>query len=168
MAVLQIRKYPDPVLRQKAQPVGDIDEALRRLIQDMAETMYAAPGIGLAAPQVGVPKQVIVVDISTQEQGHPLIALINPEILEAHGEVESQEGCLSLPEFTTTLRRAQQVLVRGLSPEGKPLELEATGLLAIALQHEIDHLQGTLILDRASLLSREFYKKRLKKLTSAG
>jgi peptide deformylase len=166
MAVLEIRKYPDPVLRKKALAVEAIDEALLRLIDDMVETMYAAPGVGLAAPQVGVSKRVIVVDVGSREEGRPLTVLINPVIVEREGSAEGEEGCLSLPDFTASIKRSEMVAVEGLDRRGTPVRVEAEGLFAVALQHEMDHLDGTLILDRASLLKREFFKKRFEKLAA--
>ncbi len=165
MALLEIKTYPDRVLRQKAAPITVIDDGTRRLIDDMIETMYAAPGIGLAAPQVGVSKRLIVIDVShrDEEEETPLIVLINPEITIKEGEIESEEGCLSLPGYTTTVKRAERVAVRGLDREGTTVEIEAEGLLCRALQHEIDHLDGTLLIDRISKIKREFFKKRHQK-----
>jgi peptide deformylase len=160
MAVLEIKTYPEDVLKGKAHAIKDIDADLQRLIDDMIETMYAAPGIGLAAPQVGVPKRLIVIDVSTKEEKHPVIVLINPEIVEAEGSVDSEEGCLSLPGHTVSIKRAGHVRVKGLDREGNTVELETDGLLARALQHEIDHLDGVLIIDRLSTIKREFFKKR--------
>lgn len=164
MALREIRKYPDEVLGRKAEPVEAIDGEIQRLIDDMVETMYAASGVGLAAPQVGVSKRLIVVDVSRgEEEEASLIVLINPEIIESRGEVKSEEGCLSLPEFTCSVLRAESVTVKGLDREGKETVIPAEGLLSMAFQHEIDHLDGTLILDRATFLKREFYKKQLRK-----
>lgn len=164
MAIREIKKYPDGVLKKKAEPVESVDEDLNRLIDDMVETMYAAPGIGLAAPQVGVSKRLIVVDVNTAYgEEASLYVLINPEIVESEGEVKSEEGCLSLPGFTVSIDRAEKVTVKALDREGKEVSIPAEGLLAMALQHEIDHLEGTLILDRTSFLKREFFKKQLKK-----
>jgi peptide deformylase len=163
MAVREICKYPDPVLTEKAAKVEVIDDGLRKLVQDMAETMYEAHGVGLAAPQVGVSKRVIVVDVSHVEEGEGrLLVLINPELAGAEGSEFSEEGCLSLPGFKAEVRRSVKVTVRGRDIKGRDVAVEAEGLMARALQHEIDHLEGTLILDRAGFLSREFYKKRLK------
>ncbi|GBE02687.1 peptide deformylase [bacterium BMS3Bbin06] len=165
MAVLEIRKYPDPVLKKKSLPVVDINGTLQELIDNMLETMHAAPGIGLAAPQVGKSKRLIVIDVSTSEESHPLIVLINPDIVQAAGRVVSEEGCLSVPGYTSSIAREERVCVRGLDRNGKPVEIEATGLLARALQHEIDHLDGTLFIDRMSPIKREFFRKRyLRKL----
>lgn len=165
MALLEIKKYPERVLRERAARVESIDGDVRRLIDDMIETMHAAPGIGLAAPQVGVSKRLIVIDIGLreEEEKNQLIVLINPEIIKAEGEMESQEGCLSLPDFITNLTRAERVMVRGVNREGTPIETEGEGLLARALQHEIDHLDGILLIDRISSIKREFYKKKIKK-----
>jgi peptide deformylase len=170
MALLDIRTYPDEVLRKKAEPVESVDDSLRRLADDMVETMYAAPGVGLAAPQVGVSKRLIVADIGLHEgEESRLVILFNPEIIEADGSIEFEEGCLSLPGFNVVVSRAGRVVVRGLDREGKEASIEAEGLLAIVLQHEIDHLDGILLIDRAGMLKREFYKKRIKKqLAKAG
>lgn len=166
MAVREIKTYPEKVLRQKAAPVESIDTEFQRLIDDMIETMYAAPGIGLAAPQVGVSKQLIVIDISHREeekQKTPLLVLINPVVKASEGEIESEEGCLSLPGYTATVKRAEKVFVQALDREGRPVSIEGEGLLCRALQHEIDHLNGTLLIDRISSIKREFFKKRFQK-----
>jgi peptide deformylase len=160
MSVREIIKYPEKVLREKASHVTDCDSKLNKLIDDMIETMYAAPGVGLAANQVGVPKQVAVIDVSAREEKSPLIVLVNPEIVHLEGEVEAEEGCLSVPDYTTVLKRAMKVCVKGLDRHGKPLEIEAEGLLARALQHEIDHLNGILFVDRMGRIRKEFFKKR--------
>ena len=167
MAVREIKTYPEKVLKQKAAPVENIDGQLQRLIDDMIETMYAAPGIGLAAPQVGVSKSLIVIDVSRKEEEKtPLIVLINPVMKEADGEMESEEGCLSLPGYITIVKRAERVLVQGLDREGRPVQIEGEGVLCRALQHEIDHLNGTLLIDRISSIKREFFKKRFQKALS--
>ncbi|HSB52415.1 MAG TPA: peptide deformylase [Dissulfurispiraceae bacterium] len=163
MAILPIRKYPEEVLKKRALPVAALDREMQRLIDDMIDTMYAAPGIGLAAPQVGVSQRLVVIDVSTREEKHPLMVLINPEIVEADSLIESEEGCLSVPGYTAVVKRAGNVVARGLNREGKPVEVEATGLLARALQHEIDHLDGVLFVDRLSAIKREFFKKRYRK-----
>jgi peptide deformylase len=164
VSVLDIRTYPDEVLREKAEPVKAVDDSLRRLADDMVETMYSAPGVGLAAPQVGVSKRLVVADVRSHEgEDAPLVVLFNPEILSAEGSAEIEEGCLSLPGLLTYVKRAEKILVRGLDREGREATVEAEGLLAIVLQHEIEHLDGVLIIDKASLLKREFYKKRIKK-----
>ena len=143
-----ILTYPDPFLLRKASPVARPDERTRDLVRDMFETMYASSGIGLAAPQVGVGKRVIVVDVSPVEKEIAPLALVNPEIVERKGLVEGTEGCLSIPGVEGVVPRAESVLVRGLDPQGTPVQLHAEGLLARALQHEIDHLDGILFIDR--------------------
>ncbi len=168
MAVLEIRKYPDKVLKQKALPVMEMDGELQELIDNMIETMYAAPGVGLAAPQVGVSKRLAVIDISTKGTEMPLVVLINPVFLLKEGSIEFEEGCLSLPEYTAKIERAEKVVVRTTDRKGKEIEIEAEGLLAIALQHEIDHLDGLLLIDRISPIKREFFKKRFQKKARTG
>ncbi|PKL52055.1 MAG: peptide deformylase [Nitrospira bacterium HGW-Nitrospira-1] len=164
MAILEIRKYPARVLRQKSLPVTTFDPRLQTLIDNMIETMYEAPGVGLAAPQVGELKRLVVIDISSREGRSPLLVLVNPVIASREGEVEFEEGCLSLPEYTVTIKRAEKVVVKALDRDGKPIEIEGVNLLAIALQHEIDHLDGILLIDRISPIKREFFKKRYKKI----
>jgi peptide deformylase len=164
MAVREIVKYPHEVLQGPAGKVEKIDDRIRALVDDMAKTMYAAPGLGLAAPQIGVPLQVIVMDVTPQEETEKnLIALINPEIVGAEGEVESKEGCLSVADVTCEIRRYARVRVRGLSLEGKPVEMDIEGLLAIVVQHEVDHLRGRLIFDHLSTLKRDLLKRKLRK-----
>jgi len=160
MSVREIIKYPGKVLREKTHRVTDCDAELDKLIDDMIETMYAAPGVGLAANQVGVSKQVAVIDVGARDEKSPLFVLINPEIVNLEGEVEAEEGCLSVPDYTTVLKRAMKVCVKGLDRNGKPVEIEAEGLLARALQHEIDHLNGILFVDRMGRIRKEFFKKR--------
>ena len=160
MAKLKILEYPDPRLRSKAEPVRNVDEGVRVLIDNMLETMYAAPGIGLAATQVDVHKRVIVIDISP-EGDEPHI-FINPE-LELSGEtIETREGCLSVPEIYEPVTRREQVIVRALGRDGEPFSLEASGLLAVCIQHECDHLEGKLFVDYLSNLRRERIRKTLK------
>lgn len=168
MALLEIKKYPDPVLKRRAEAVTVVDDELQTLIDDMIDTMYDAPGVGLAAPQVGVSKQLAVIDISSKEAEVPLIVLINPVVIETEGAVEFEEGCLSLPEYTTKVKRSERVVVRAIDREGKKIEIDTEGLLAIALQHEIDHLDGILLIDRISPIKREFFKKRYQKALKAG
>jgi peptide deformylase len=166
MALRQICTYPDPVLREKTKRIERIDSSLDRLIQDMVETMHAAPGIGLAANQVGVPLQLAVIDLSTREdegQRHPLLVIINPEILTMEGSVVEEEGCLSIPDYSEKVKRAARVKVRALDRSGKQFELETEGLLAKALQHEIDHLNGLLFVDKLSPLKKNLFKRRFKK-----
>ena len=163
MAILHICTYPEEILRQPAEPVTDIDEEVVRLVDHMAETMYSAPGIGLAATQVGVAKQVLVADIAARKPESELIVLINPEIVAAEGEVLFEEGCLSVPDYQAEVKRHEKITVRGLNLKGEEVEIEAEGLLAIVLQHEIDHLNGKLFIDRLSKLKRDLYKRRMRK-----
>jgi peptide deformylase len=160
MAILEIRKYPDEVLKKKSEPVIDINGELQKLIDSMVETMYKSNGIGLAAPQVGISKRLIVIDTSIREENQSLIVLINPEIVSSNGEILSEEGCLSLPGFITRLKRKEKVFVKGLDRKGNSVEIEAEGLLARALQHEIDHLEGILLIDRISPLKRELFRRK--------
>ncbi len=167
MALREIRKFPDPVLRRKTDRVTSINGAIERLIDDMVETMHAAPGVGLAANQVGVSLQIAVIDLSTREEKekhHPLLVIVNPEILSLEGSVVEEEGCLSIPEYAEKVKRASRVKVRAQDRTGKIFELEAEGLLAKALQHEIDHLNGLLFIDRLSPLKKSIFKRRLKKM----
>ncbi len=167
MALREIRTYPDPVLRNKTVRVERIDSALDRLIEDMVETMHAAPGVGLAANQIGVPLQLAVIDLSTREdeaQRHPLLVIINPEILFQEGSVIEEEGCLSIPDYEEKVKRAARVKVRAQDRAGKAFEIEAEGLMAKALQHEIDHLNGILFVDRLSPLKRSIFKRRSRKM----
>ena len=162
MARLDILHFPDPRLRNKAQPVVQVDDAIRALLDDMFETMYDAPGIGLAATQVNVAKRIAVIDVSLQNN-EPL-CLINPEILD-RGEavVQTEEGCLSVPDIFERVERTEQLRVRALDRMGQPFEIEASGLLAICIQHEIDHLNGKLFVDYLSGLKKERIRKRLEK-----
>ena len=163
MAVLKIRTYPDPVLRSKAREVTNIDGALQRLIDDMIETMYAAPGVGLAAPQVGIPLRLAVIDVSTKDEESPLMVLVNPEIISTEGEQNGEEGCLSVSDFQSVVTRFAKVRVKATDREGKPYEVSGEGLLARAFQHEIDHLNGVLFIDRISPLKRGLFKRRVRK-----
>ncbi len=163
MAILPIRKYPDPVLKQTAEPVTEINGEIHRLIEEMAETMYQAPGIGLAANQVGCLQRVVVCDITPRDEGRNLMVLINPEIIATSGETVHPEGCLSVEDFTCDVRRHACVTVSCLDRQGNPQKIEAQDLLAIVLQHEIDHLNGTLFIDRISRLKRSLYQRQLKK-----
>jgi len=163
MALLEIKKYPEKILKEKTASVENIDAHIQQLIDDMIETMYAVRGIGLAANQVGVSKRLCVIDVSTREDKGSLIVLINPVIIGKEGTVEAEEGCLSIPGYMTTIKRAEKVSVRCLNRGGNTIEIEGTGLLARALQHEIDHLDGLLFIDRMSPIKREFFKRRYKK-----
>lgn len=161
MALLPILRYPDPRLHKIAAPVEHVDESIRKLVADMAETMYEAPGIGLAATQVDVHKQVIVIDIS--EDKSRLLTLVNPEILELAGEQLCEEGCLSVPGIYEKVSRAERVKVRALNLQGESFTLEAEGLLAVCIQHEIDHLQGKVFVEHLSRLKQTRIKSRLAK-----
>jgi len=170
MALLKIHTFPDAALKQRAEAVANIDGQVVQLAQDLAETMYAAPGVGLAATQVGAPQRVIVVDVhdENEEAGKRLLKLINPVIVAREGETVWEEGCLSVPDFTAPVTRARRVLVRAWTPEEREIEVEADELLAVALQHEIDHLEGKLFLDRLSRLKRDLYRARQRKLERQG
>jgi len=163
MAVLEILKYPHPLLKKRSKKVDQIDGEVKKLIRDMTETMYNANGIGLAACQAGVPLRVIVVDVSPIDPQHGLFAMINPEIISEEGEIDYEEGCLSVPDCLEKVKRSEKIRVRGISPDGKEIEVAGEGILAFALQHEIDHINGILILDRVSRLKREIYRNKLKK-----
>jgi peptide deformylase len=161
MAKLEILTFPDDRLRRRAEPVERVDDGVRQLVDDMLETMYAAPGIGLAATQVNDPRRVVVIDVS-DEKNEPL-CLINPEILERTGVEQMEEGCLSVPGFFENVTRADRVKVRALDRDGEPFELDAGGLLAVCIQHEIDHLDGRLFVDHISSLKRQRIRKKLEK-----
>jgi peptide deformylase len=161
MTKLVILEYPDPRLRTKATPVAVFDEALRRLADDLLETMYAAKGVGLAASQVDVHKRLLVLDVS-ETRDQPLV-LINPQILSAEGRVPGEEGCLSLPGIYDKLERAARIRVRALDRDGKPFEIDAEGMLAVCIQHEMDHLEGKLFVDYLSELKRQLIRRRLQK-----
>ncbi len=161
MARLPILHYPDPRLHTVAQPVQAVDARIRTLVDDMAETMYAAPGIGLAATQVDVHERVVVIDISDTHTD--LRVFINPEIVAQSGRAEGEEGCLSVPGVFDRVTRAERVTVRALDRDGKPFELEAEGLLAVCIQHELDHLQGKVFVDYLSMLKRSRIRTRLQK-----
>ncbi len=161
MTNLNILHFPDPRLRNVAQPVEQVDDTVRQLVDDMFETMYAAPGIGLAATQVNVARRIVVIDIS-EEKDQPL-CLINPELLELDGIEEMEEGCLSVPGVFERVKRAERVKVAALDPSGKPFEMQADGLLAVCIQHEIDHLDGKLFVDYLSQLKRTRIRKKLEK-----
>lgn len=163
-----IVKYGDPVLSKPAAPVERIDDEIQRLIDDMLATMYAAPGIGLAAPQVGVPLRVCVIDLSVGQRGGEVITLVNPEFVVREGMQVEEEGCLSVPGFTASVARPSRVVVRGLDRHGQEREIEGTGLLARALQHELDHLEGTLFLDRLRGIKRDLIVRKIRKMQRAG
>jgi peptide deformylase len=161
MAVLTILEYPDPRLKRIASPVTVFDAKLKKLVDDMAETMYKAPGIGLAATQVDVHKRVIVIDVSQDKSD--LKVIVNPEITAANGETMGEEGCLSVPEYYDKVQRAAQVTLQAQDAEGKPYTLEADGLLAVCIQHEMDHLQGKLFVEHLSQLKQMRVKTKMKK-----
>jgi peptide deformylase len=161
MPLLPILHYPDPRLHKRAAPVERVDDRIRQLIRDMAETMYAAPGIGLAATQVDIHERVIVIDIS--EDHTDLRTFVNPVIVEAEGEAEYEEGCLSVPGVFDRVTRAARVKVRALDPEGEPFVLEAEGLLAICIQHEIDHLEGKVFVEYLSRLKQQRIAAKMRK-----
>ena len=166
--ILDVLKFPDPVLRRPARPVEAVTGETATLMQDMLETMYAAPGIGLAAPQVGVSVRVIVLDVDPEDRGVNVLKLANPVVRAAEGEVVVEEGCLSVVDFTAEVSRAERVVVSGYDENAEEVEVDADGLLAVALQHEIDHLDGKLFIDRISRLKRDIYLRKLKKSVRTG
>jgi peptide deformylase len=168
MPIRPIVKYGDPVLHSPAEPVERIDDSIRALLTDMVDTMYAAPGIGLAAPQIGVPLRVIVIDLSVGEDREQLIQLVNPELVSREGDQHHEEGCLSVPGFGGSPARPAQVEVKGLGFDGTERVYSATELLARAFCHEIDHIDGLLFVDRLSPLKRDLMKRRLRKRVRDG
>jgi len=192
MAILPIVKFPEAVLKGNARPVTVFDEQLRRLVADMIDTMHAAPGVGLAAPQVGVSRQVVVIagrvvprpgepgeereaeapppedadvaDVAAEERRHPSLVLINPRIVSGEGQQVDEEGCLSVRDYCSNVKRLARIQVEALDLEGRPLNFEAEDFFARVIQHELDHLQGTLFIDRISSLKRSLYRKKLKKI----
>ena len=166
MALLEILHFPDPRLRLRASPVAQVDDQVRQAVRDMFETMYNAPGIGLAATQVNIQQRIIVIDVS--EAKTDPICLINPEILDADGTEETQEGCLSVPGFYENVCRAERVTVRALNEQGESIQMEADGILAVCIQHEMDHLEGKLFVDYLSPLKRQRIKKKLLKMEKSG
>ena len=164
MPILKILTFPDKFLRQPTKPVENIEGEIQKVIDGMAGIMYEAPGVGLAAIQVGYDKSIIVYDVSLKEEKRSLQVLINPKIISSEGKIVSEnEGCLSVPDLRADIKRSASILVEGLDREGKPLKIEADELLALVLQHEIDHLNGTLIIDHISSLKRQLYKRRVQK-----
>ena len=169
MAILKIVKAPDPVLKARCKPVVKVNGAIQQLLDDMLETMYEVPGIGLAAPQVGLNIQVAVLDISNEKEENNPVCLINPEIIQtSEGKNTYEEGCLSLPDFYENVIRPKEVTVRFIDRDGKTKEIKADGLLATAIQHEIDHLKGVLFVDHISSLKRNIILRKLKKLKKEG
>lgn len=161
MAILEILQYPDRRLRERARLVSEVDDEVRRIVDDLFETMYAAPGIGLAATQVGIMRRIAVIDVSP-EQDDPRV-LINPRIVAREGEQDSEEGCLSIPDVRDCIRRAERITVEALDRGGEPWSFDAEGLLAACAQHEIDHLDGRLFIDHLSMLKRQRIERRLAK-----
>ena len=168
MAILEILKYPEPALQKTSAPVKNITAQTVQLIDDMLDTMYAAPGVGLAAPQVGALERIIVMDVDHENPHKQIYKLINPVVTRAEGEIIWEEGCLSVVDFTAEVKRAAQVEVVALDENEKEFKIEAEGLLAVALQHEIDHLDGKLFIDRISRLKRDLYSRRRKKMLKTG
>ena len=165
MVKLDILTYPDKTLNQATSPLDNIDGKVQEMIDGMANTMYEAPGIGLAAIQVGWDKSVLIYDIAPRDESRELNVLVNPKIITQEGQILSEnEGCLSVPDFRADVKRSEFVTVEGHDREGNPIRLDAEGILAIVLQHEIDHLNGTLFIERISSLKRQMYKRRMKKL----
>ncbi len=168
MAARKIRTFPDPILKKRSLPVLQVTSDIQKLLDDMAETMYAANGVGLAAPQVGHLLRLIVVDADREHRGEHVYKLINPRIVERRGTVEYEEGCLSLPDLVVKVSRSKEVKVEAMLPDGSTILIDADNLFSIALQHEIDHLDGILLTDRLSSLKRSRYRqKRLKELQDA-
>ncbi len=166
--VYQIVKFGDPVLEKKAAPITDFDDDLRKLVDDMFESMYAAHGVGLAAPQIGISKRIAVIDVTFKEDPAAKIVLINPEIVHTEGRQTSNEGCLSIPEFREKVTRPMKVKVRAQNLEGETIEVEGEELLARALLHETDHLNGKLYISHISTLKRDLMKRKIRKLIKAG
>ena len=162
--IRKILTYPDPVLKQKSVPVTVINDKTRELVRDMAETMYAAPGVGLAATQIGVHQRIVVIDVSPKDEGPALIIAINPVIVHADGESYEEEGCLSVPKYAANVRRHARVVVAALNLEGEEITFRADGLLAIAFQHELDHLDGILFIDHISPLKREIFRRKYRRI----
>lgn len=163
MAIRSILHYPDKRLRNPGKPVPKVTPEIQALVDDMAETMYAAPGVGLAATQIGEPYQLFVIDVAEQDAPSDLRVFINPQILERHDAIVWSEGCLSFPGVSEEIERAAKVRVRALDRNGNPFELEAEGLLAVAIQHEYDHLQGVLMIDKVGPLKRRIIDRKMKK-----
>ncbi|MEB2311077.1 MAG: peptide deformylase [Sorangiineae bacterium] len=163
MAIREILHYPDPRLREVAKPVEAVTDEIRVLVEDMAETMYDAPGVGLAAPQIGVSLRIFVIDIAAEDEPSELRVFINPEIFERDGVQTWNEGCLSFPGVSEEIKRAAHVKLRALDAKGKPFELEAEGLLAVAVQHETDHLNGVLMIDKLSAIKKRMMGRKLAK-----
>jgi peptide deformylase len=162
--IRKILTYPDPELKKKSVPVTVINDKTRELVRDMAETMYDAPGVGLAAPQIGVNQRIIVIDVSAKDEEPGLIIAINPVIVHADGESYEEEGCLSVPKYAANIRRHARVVVTALNLDGEEITYRADGLLAIAFQHELDHLDGILFIDHISPLKREIFRRKYRRI----
>ena len=162
--IRRILTYPDPELKKKSAPVTVITDKTRELVRDMIGTMYAAPGVGLAAPQIGVHQRVVVIDVSAKDENPNLIVAINPVIIHADGESYEEEGCLSVPHYAANVRRHARVVVNALDLEGDEVTYQADGLLAIAFQHEMDHLDGILFIDHISPLKREIFRRKYRRI----
>ena len=162
--VRKILSYPDPELKKKSLPVTIINDKTRELVRDMAETMYAAPGVGLAAPQIGIHQRITVIDVSAKDDMPNLIVAINPVIIHADGESYEEEGCLSVPKYAANVRRHARVVVKALNLDGEEITYKADDLLAIAFQHEIDHLDGILFIDHLSPLKRDMFRKKYRRM----
>ncbi len=165
MVILPVLKYPHQILRTRSESISKVDHEVRRLINDMIETMYVSPGcVGVAAPQVGYPLRIFVVDVSRRigpKKNHGLLALINPSVMYSEGEKVAKEGCLSIPDFLGNVKRARRIIVRGLNPEGNEVEILSQGLEAIAIQHEVDHLNGVLFIHRVSSLAADLVRRKI-------
>jgi peptide deformylase len=161
--VRTILHYPDPKLREKAKPVASVTPEIKKLVDDMAETMYAAPGVGLAATQIGEPHRIFVIDTAGEDEPSQLRVFINPEILERKDAITWEEGCLSFPGITEEIDRAAKIRVRALDENGEPFEIEAEGLLAVAVQHELDHLDGVLMIDHMGALKKRIVDRKMRK-----
>jgi peptide deformylase len=162
--IRKILSYPDPELKKKSLPVTIINDKTRELVRDMAETMYSAPGVGLAAPQIGVHQRITVIDVSAKDDMPELIVAINPVIIHADGESYEEEGCLSVPKYAANVRRHARVVVKALNLDGEEVTYKADDLLAIAFQHEIDHLDGILFIDHLSPLKRDMFRKKYRRM----
>jgi peptide deformylase len=168
MALRRILKFPEAILKEKAADVTNIDGQVDEALRDMTETMYAAPGVGLAAPQIGISERMIVVDVDHENPGKNLLKLVNPVIVEREGTILWEEGCLSVVDYTAEVKRSAQILLKAWTVDQQEVSIEADGLLAVALQHELDHLDGKLFIDRISALKRDSYKRRIKKMIRDG
>ncbi len=163
MAILEIVKYPDPILRDKSAPIHQIDRSIKKMASDMLETMYAAPGVGLAAPQVGILKRLVVIDITSDPQNRAPLILINPHITYAEGDIVGEEGCLSIPEGYGDVHRFRVIKVKFLDLSGRECEMTGEDFLSRVLQHEVDHLEGIMFIDRMSKIKRDLLKLKLRK-----